>query len=379
MGRQQKDFGFGEEEAMVQTNAAKFFADNCPIEKIHSQVAGRGPGELDTKDFWDEKLWEEMVEMGWPAINIPESNGGVGMPLCAAVGLVEEIGRAAAPSPLISTLCASFVLKNCDSPAASDALGEIAKGTSMALAITNKQGSWEPGHTDAIIENGKLYGASYFVQDAKKSKTLIVSARSKSGIGLYAVDVSNSQVEIKTDLIVDLTRDQAHVNFKGAHCTEIATEVEGEAVLARSLPSILTIVSSDMVGAGEWLLQTTVEYAKTRVQFEHPIGFFQAIKHPLVNVMIEVDKAKSLTYNAACSIDHGEDAAEVNARMAKAQASEMAIFSSSRAVQFHGGIGFTWECFIQIYFKRQMHNQALFGDAKYQRQLLSDLCIGKIN
>ena len=123
----------------------------------------------------------------------------------------------------------------------------------------------------------------------------------------------------------------------------------------------------------------SVEYAKTRVQFEHPIGFFQAIKHPLVNVMIEVDKAKSLTYNAACSIDHGEDAAEVNARMAKAQASEMAIFSSSRAVQFHGGIGFTWECFIQIYFKRQMHSQALLGDAKYQRQLLADLCIGKIN
>ena len=150
-------------------------------------------------------------------------------------------------------------------------------------------------------------------------------------------------------------------------------------MLRRSLPSILTIISSDMVGAGEWLLQTTTEYAKTRVQFEHPIGFFQAIKHPLVNVMIEVDKAKSLTYNAASSIDCGEDSAEVNARMAKAQASEMAIFSSSRAVQFHGGIGFTWECFIQIYFKRQMHNQALFGDAKYQRQLLSDLCIGKIN
>ena len=88
MERQPKDFGFGEEEAMVQTNAEKFFADNCPIEKIHSQVAGRGPGERDTRDFWDENLWEEMVEMGWPAINIPESSGGVGMPLCAAVGLV---------------------------------------------------------------------------------------------------------------------------------------------------------------------------------------------------------------------------------------------------------------------------------------------------
>ena len=89
----------------------------------------------------------------------------------------------------------------------------------------------------------------------------------------------------------------------------------------------------------EWLLQTTAEYAKTRVQFDRPLGFFQAVKHPLVNVMLEIDKAKSLVYNAACSIDCGEDNAELNARMAKSQASDMAVFSSSRAVQFHGGIG----------------------------------------
>jgi len=379
MERQPRDFGFREEEAMVQTSAAKFFADNCPIEEIHSLVAGRSPESSENKDSWDKKLWEEMVEMGWAAINIPESNGGVGMSLCAAVGLAEEIGRAAVPSPLISTLCASFVLKNSDSPAANEALGEIARGTPMTLAITNKNGSWEPGQTDVIIKNGKLYGASYFVQDARKSRTLIVSARSKSGVGLYAVELSNKQVEIKPDLIVDLTRDQAHVDFNGAYCAEVATEIEGEAVLTQSFPSILALISADMVGAGEWLLQTTTDYAKTRVQFERPLGFFQAIKHPLVNVMIEIDKAKSLTYNAACSIDCGEDSAEANARMAKAQASEMAIFSSSRAVQFHGGIGFTWECFVQIYFKRQMHSQALFGDAKYQRQILSDLYIGKIN
>ena len=132
-----------------------------------------------------------------------------------------------------------------------------------------------------------------------------------------------------------------------------------------------------MVGAGEWLLQTTVEYAKTRVQFEHPLGFFQAVKHPLVNVMLDVDRAKSLVYNAACSIDCKEDSAEMNARMAKSQASDMAVFASSRAVQFHGGIGFTWECYVHLFFKRQMHNQVLFGDGKYQRTLLADMVIGK--
>jgi alkylation response protein AidB-like acyl-CoA dehydrogenase len=132
-----------------------------------------------------------------------------------------------------------------------------------------------------------------------------------------------------------------------------------------------------MVGAGEWLLQTTTEYAKTRVQFDRPLGFFQAVKHPLVNVMLDIDRTKSLVYNSACAIDSGESTTELNARMAKSQASDMAVFSSSRAIQFHGGIGFTWECFVHIFFKRQMHNHVLYGDAKYQRAKLADMVIGK--
>ena len=145
------------------------------------------------------------------------------------------------------------------------------------------------------------------------------------------------------------------------------------------MPAILCIVSADMVGAGEWLLQTTVEYAKTRIQFDHPLGFFQAVKHPLVNVMLQIDNAKSLTYQAACAFDHSPEKAEDSARMAKSEASDMAVFSSSRAVQFHGGIGFTWECYVHLFFKRQMHNQVMYGDAKYQRAELANSIIGPIS
>ena len=132
-----------------------------------------------------------------------------------------------------------------------------------------------------------------------------------------------------------------------------------------------------MVGAGEWLLQTTVEYARTRIQFDRPLGFFQAIKHPLVNVMLEIDRARSLTYNAGCACDTEPEEALRFARMAKSQASDMAVFAASRAVQFHGGIGFTWECFVHLYFKRQMHNQVLYGDGRYQRARLADMVIGQ--
>jgi alkylation response protein AidB-like acyl-CoA dehydrogenase len=136
---------------------------------------------------------------------------------------------------------------------------------------------------------------------------------------------------------------------------------------------MLTIVAADMCGAAEWQLQTTVAYAQVRTQFEHPIGFFQAVKHPLVNMMLEVDRTRSLVYAAACAVDTEPDKAEEYARMAKASAADMAAFCSGRSVQLHGGIGFTWECDVHLYFKRQLHNQLLFGDAAYQRAKLAAL------
>jgi alkylation response protein AidB-like acyl-CoA dehydrogenase len=149
-------------------------------------------------------------------------------------------------------------------------------------------------------------------------------------------------------------------------------------VLEAAMPAIWTLLAADMVGAGEWLLQTTTEYARTRQQFDRPLGFFQAIKHPLVNVMLEIDKSKSLVYNAACAFDNEPDKAAYYAQMAKSCASDMADFASSRAVQFHGGIGFTWECYVHLYFKRQKHSQVLFGDGPWHRQRLAATLIDAV-
>jgi len=192
---------------------------------------------------------------------------------------------------------------------------------------------------------------------------------------LVAADAEG--LTLTPDAIIDLTRDQARLSFDGVQGTLVAEAGRGAEALEAALPARLCLVSADMVGAGEWLLQTTTEYAKTRVQFDRPLGFFQAVKHPLVNVMIQIDNAKSLTYNAACAVDHEPEKALQYARMAKSEASDMAVYASSRAVQFHGGIGFTWECYVHMFFKRQMHNQVYLGDAKLQRAHLADMVIGK--
>ena len=121
-----------------------------------------------------------------------------------------------------------------------------------------------------------------------------------------------------------------------------------------------------------------MEYVNQRQQFDHPLGFFQAVKHPLVNVMIAIDQAKSLVYNAACAFDEEPDRAAQFAHMAQSAASDMAEFASSRSVQCHGGIGFTWECYVHLFFKRQRHSQMLWGDGPWHRARLAEMLIDSV-
>ena len=153
----------------------------------------------------------------------------------------------------------------------------------------------------------------------------------------------------------------------------------GDAVksaIREATPTLLTLVAADLCGVSEWQLRTTVEYAKVREQFGKPIGAFQAVKHPLVDMMIGIDQARSLVYAAACAIDSEPEQAELLACMAKAKASDVGRFCSGRSVQLHGGIGFTWECDVHVFFKRSSHGQMLFGDGARQRTRIAELLIG---
>jgi alkylation response protein AidB-like acyl-CoA dehydrogenase len=384
---QPKDFGFGSEEQMLRDSARKFLKDNAPIEKLRTLVAKDHKIAYESPVqplAWDEKIWKQMVELGWTALAVPESAGGVGMKAIAVAALAEEIGRAALPSPLIATLIATAVLSQAKTDAAKFCLERIVGGDAASLAGPGADGSWLPDATSIAAtttgEGAVLQGTVPFVQDARKVAFFVVAARdAKSGIGLYAVAADAPGVKIHPDRVVDLTRDQAHVEFDDVKVDKsavIAAPGAGDKAVAAALPSILTIVAADLCGAAEWQLQTTAEYARVRTQFDRLIGFFQAVKHPIVNVMIDVDRARSLTYAAACAIDAEPAEALRLARMAKAAASDAAAFASSRSIQLHGGIGFTWECDVHIYVKRQKHNQFYFGDGPYQRAKIAEL-IGK--
>jgi len=372
---QARDFGFGEEQQMLKEASLRFMQDKAPLTHLRKHIRGTEDPYLgaEREAVYDADAWQEMVQLGWTALAVPEAAGGAGMGLVTAVGVMEEVGRAAMPTPLTSTLLATFVLREADTPEALAWLGKIAEGRSAALAMYGQQGELDSHSTDVSAASGQLTGTSYFVQDLQKVDFLVVAAKENEGVGLYCIDLQADGVSVHPDRIVDLTRDQGRVQFDSAGAECVVAPERGAQVLADSLPALLTLVAADIAGGCEWLLQTTADYAKVRTQFDRPIGFFQAVKHPIVNMMISADETRSLVYSAASAYDTDRDDARRCAHLAKSSASDTAEFCANRATQLHGGIGFTWEVDVQIYHKRQMHSQQLFGDGVWQRQQLAAL------
>jgi len=367
---QPRDFGFDDDTSMLKDTARRFLEERAPLDALRASLEGtEDPHRGNPRGaFYDRAAWQEMIGLGWNLVAVPEAAGGLGMGLVAAVALQEEIGRAACPTPLSSTLQSVFVMREAE---ADELLSRVSGGLSVGVAVHGADGSLAVNATEVVASGNRLSGTSWYVQDAQKVDSFLVAAAAPEGVGLYLV--MRDQVEVRADRIVDLTRDQGRVVLDGVKAEIVAAPGAGEAVLARALPAIWTLLAADMAGAAEWQLQTTVEYAKVRVQFDRPIGFFQAVKHPLVNMMICADETRSLVYNAACAYDTDPQDARRTAHMAKASASDTASFCSNRSTQLHGGIGFTWESDVQIYHKRQMHGQFLWGDGSWHRQRLAEL------
>lgn len=379
------DFGFGPEESLLRDTARKLLADALPTDTLHRLVAADETAvyERGERPSWDEALWRRLVALGWAGLAVPEDLGGAGCKLAAITALVEEVGRAALPSPLLPTLAATYVLRAAATDGARRWLERVASGTTLSLAWSDADGSWTPSATQVEArrdgEHWLLEGSAHFVQDAFKVDALLVAARSAGDILLFALPVDTPGLALEQEHIHDLTRDQATIRMgpvrvADTHCVSR----RGDAAVDGAWPALLVLIAADLCGTGEWQLQTTAEYARTRVQFERPIGFFQAVKHPLVDGMLALDRARALLYHAAACFDANAPDAGDAARMAKSAASDAGAFLSDRSVQLHGGIGFTWECAVHIYFKRSLHNQALFGDGVEQRRQLADRLIGPV-
>lgn len=367
------NFGLNEAQQTLRTAARKFLAAECPSARLRQLI--------ETPTAHDPALWRSMAEQGWMALLVPESLGGIGMSMVEMTVLLEEMGRALLPGPFFSTavLAATALLECPPSPARDRALSSIASGGAIAtLALVEEPAAYSSSgvHLHATPHAGAftLRGRKLFVPDPDSSALLIAAARLDGALALFAVDPAAHGLIRRPMSSLDATRPLGEILFDAVSVPADSLLARGghaEHALARTLSTAAAGLAAELTGSIQRALELSVEYAKTRKQFGRPIGSFQAVQHLCADILLAAESARSASYYAAWTLSHQPSAAPLACSVAKAYASDAARQSCNSAIQVHGGMGFTWENDLHLYFRRAKASELAFGDAAFHRELIA--------
>jgi alkylation response protein AidB-like acyl-CoA dehydrogenase len=365
------EFGFSEEQEELRKSVRRFLEDKSPVSEVRRL--------METPEGYDAAVWAQMADqLGLQSLAIPEEYGGAGFGYVELGIVFEEMGRALLCAPYFSTvgLAAGTLLSSGDEGAMKTYLPGIAAGETIAtLALTEDSGRWDlEGVTCAARADGddyRLDGHKMFVVDGHVANLLLVAARTDAGLSLFAV-AGDAEGLTRTPLqTMDQTRKQARLEFSGTPAQLVGTDGGAAECLTRALDLAAVVLAAEQVGGAQRVLETSVEYAKTRIQFGRPIGSFQAIKHKCADMLLEVESSKSAAYYAEWAAAEGSPELPVVASLAKAYCSEAFFHAAAENIQIHGGIGFTWEHDAHLYFKRAKSSELMLGDPAYHRELLA--------
>jgi alkylation response protein AidB-like acyl-CoA dehydrogenase len=374
------DFGFSEEQEMLRKSARDFLTKEAPMTYVRRMME-------DERGFTDE-LWRKMADLGWMGLILPEAHGGAGLTFVDMVVVLEEMGRVVLPGPFFTTaIVGGVALAQAGSPAQqADFLPKLAEGKlRVTLAQLEPSARWDAEGIalEARKDGGgyKLSGTKLFVPDAHTADLVIVAGRAPGskgaeGVSLFLVDAHAPGVTTTLLSTMDQTRKLCEVVLKDVAVPAdrvLGTPGEGWKVLDRVIDRGKVGLAAEMCGGAQRVLEMSVEYAKVREQFGRPIGSFQAIQHKCANMLVEVESSKSATYYAAWAVSNDVAEAPLAAAMAKAYCSDAYRHTAGEGIQIHGGIGFTWEHDMHIYFKRAKSSEVTFGDATWNRELVAQL------
>jgi len=373
------EFSLNEEQEMLKTMARDFLENECPKTFVREM--------MDDEDGHSPDLWKKMAEVGWLGLILPEEYGGSAMNFRDLAVLCEEMGRAMMPGPFLSTLLMAGlpILDAGTDEQKSKFLPMIANGEAVfTLAVTEEDGDfWPEGVQLKATRMGNDYvlnGTKYFVPDAKAADYIIVAARTRrsenpeEGITLFLVDTSEWGTYVAPLKGIDETRKQYELVLTrvAVPSRHIIGEVDkGWPILQDMALKATAALCAEMVGGCEWILETTVNYAKERVQFGVPIGSFQVIKHKCADMYSALEYARSLMEAAAEAIREDNSDAPVLVSIAKSYCSDAYKLIADHGIQIHGGIGFTWDHDLHLYFKRARSFDIAFGDSTYHRELIA--------
>jgi alkylation response protein AidB-like acyl-CoA dehydrogenase len=360
------DFELSDDQLALRDGARELLDGRAAPAEVRAVVdAGaehRGAG-LDTR------LWDAMVEQGWPAVALAEADGGLGLGEVEVAVLLEELGRHAAPAPFAPTVLALGALV---AGGANELAGRLLEGGIGCVAWSRRPGSVVA--TDPASGNPTLSGRPDPVLYAPSASVAVVVASegADAGVGgepaLFAVDLDAAGRPAR-EPAMDLTREVGWLVLDGTPAVRLGGVDAVDAVVDRGA----TFASAEMLGGAGRALELAVDYAKDRVQFGRPIGSFQAVKHRCADMLVDVEGMRSTTYWAAWCIGAGDPDASIAASTAKVWCSDASRRVMASALQVHGGIGFTWEHDLHLFLKRAQLDQLTFGDAAYHRERLATL------
>ncbi len=371
------DFDYNDEQKMLKQGARDFFDKECPKSLVKKMV--------DDEKGSPPELWQKMAQLGWLGLIYPEQYGGSGGNMVDLIALEEEMGRACLPGAFFSTVLLGglFILNAGSEEQKKDLLSKIARGEIIVtLALTELSASYAASavETEAVADKDDyiITGTKLFVPDAHIADYIICIARTKKGtkpedgITAFLVDRKSAGVNctllksIGGDKLCEVIFDKVKVSRKNI----IGKSDQAWVPLQQTLQQVTIALCAEMVGGAQKALEMAADHAKKRVQFDRPIGTFQSIQHLIANSMMDVDASRFLTYEAAWKLSEGLPCAKETA-MAKGWTSEAYQRVTATGEQVLGGIGYTTDGDMQLYYKRAKAAELTLGDGRFQREALA--------
>lgn len=363
---------YSEEQIELMDVATSFCRDKSPIDKVRKLIEDdRG---------YDPAVWQEIVDLGWLGIAVPEAQGGVGLSMAEVAPIAEQMGRRLLATPFATcTIAAQALLAAGDAAQCSEWLPRIVAGEVATLALTEPHGDWNLGHVEATgkakDDGYALSGTKQFVTYAKDAALVIASVMVDGAVRLALIARSAiPDAALRREIIIDETKRSYELTLDGITIPDSALLDAGRsgAALGQIELASALLQAAEMCGGTQSAIDYTIEYLKTRKQFGKLIGEYQALKHPITNAYVAYEKARSHMLSAAHNFGQ-QGVGEIAVRMAKASADKAYSFAADRAVQFHGGFGFTHDCDAGLYRRSAIWHASQFGDAAWHRAKLADL------
>jgi alkylation response protein AidB-like acyl-CoA dehydrogenase len=364
------DFTFSADQDALRDSVRAFLTDRAPSAYVRAMAD-------DERGFTDD-LWQAQVDLGWPAILVPEEQGGLGLGLVDAVVVLEEMGRVPFPGPFFSSAIEATIAAR--RLGEHDLLESLASGAKRGTIALDELGHGDP--VDRVRTRARrkaadwvLTGVKPIVLDGHTADWVIVAARTQEGLGSFLIENPAALPGTEAVPTMDPTRKAARLVLDETRATPLGPLGDHEHIWRHIADDGAVALAAELVGVCEAALEMATDYSKARVQFEKPIATHQVIQHKIVDMLHRLELGRVGVHYAAWASDAHDEQHERAAAIAKSSMAEAAVFVTAENIQVHGAVGFTWDCDAQLFYKRAKQNDALLGYQGWQRQRIADLVI----